>query len=121
MTPACRPGRVCDPPPAAPRQPSLEAGSAAMNPILLIPGVKGLLAPGPSPRKARGAATSPPADAFFSDPGHCPDIDCCSLSVAPGGSEDADTSVCKLSLTCDEARHPRVHKGPFGYEFEPFM
>ncbi len=34
---------------------------------------------------------------------------------------DPDVSICKLSLTLDEKKHPRVHKGPYDRDFEPFM
>jgi hypothetical protein len=34
---------------------------------------------------------------------------------------EPDESICKLSLTLDERRRPRVHKGPFGHDFDPVM
>jgi hypothetical protein len=44
----------------------------------------------------------------------------CSLNECQADSSNPDVSLCKLSLTLDATR-PRVKKGPFGHDFQPFM
>jgi hypothetical protein len=34
---------------------------------------------------------------------------------------DPDLAMCKLSLTRDEQKRPRVRKGSFGHDFDPVM
>ena len=43
------------------------------------------------------------------------------LNEAPADPGDPDTALRKLSLTRDDARHPRPRKAPFDRDFEPFM
>jgi hypothetical protein len=66
------------------------------------------------PERADRHVPAPPYDT--------PDLGVLGLRDAAGtGPKDPDVAMCKLSLTHDEARHPCEHKGPFGYDFEPFM
>jgi hypothetical protein len=54
---------------------------------------------------------------------HGLDIHDCSLHRGHGdaSSVDPDVSICKLSLTRDDDKRPKEKKGPFGYDFTPFM
>ena len=43
------------------------------------------------------------------------------LNASKESGKGRSASICKLSLTRDEVRHPRARKDPFGHDFEPFM
>ena len=73
-------------------------------PALIQPGRPG--EPGPAPNRPQAALNKLEEMSGLSEP-------------APSGNPD--DSMCKLSLTRDEKAHPRVHKGPFGFEFDPCM
>ena len=47
--------------------------------------------------------------------------DVADLNEPAAKMSDSDVALCKLSLTRDDAKHPRPSKGPFGHDFEPFM
>ena len=43
------------------------------------------------------------------------------LNASKESGKGRSASICKLSLTRDDVRHPRARKDPFGHDFEPFM
>lgn len=43
------------------------------------------------------------------------------LSESLTSLDDPDVALCKLSLTLDETRRPRLHKGSFDRDFDPIM
>jgi hypothetical protein len=49
------------------------------------------------------------------------DLETLALSHHYVDTDDPAVSMCMLSLTHDERLMPHPKKGPFGYDFEPFM
>jgi hypothetical protein len=89
-----------------------------MNPILLVPGAMRGVALGLLVGKNADPVADPYVTDFASDE---LSIDSCSLCEPANPSKDPDVAMCKLSLSLDEKTTPRVKKGPFGYDFVPFM
>jgi hypothetical protein len=89
-----------------------------MNPSLRIPGKIGLFALHclfGKPDQPTKVEANEKADFDRFDLRSCSPCD----DVEP--VKDPDESLCKLSLTSDESRHPKKHKGSFGHDFDPFM
>ena len=91
-----------------------------MNPSLSVRGRKALIALGILSGGRRRSSAPAPMHPGPEDAAHLLEL-YCDLSEHEASPTDPDVALCKLSLTCDETRHPRVHKGPFDRDFEPFM
>jgi hypothetical protein len=90
-----------------------------MNPSHTVEGRNALIALGILPARGRRASSSERVDP---GPGDCHPLEMYfDLNEHDAAPNDPDVALCKLSLTCDESRHPRVHKGPFDRDFEAFM
>ncbi len=103
-----------------------------MYPTLWAPGAPRLRALmsvllGSAPSKATRAPFESPEGSsprwnFEDHDVHDDDLEWASgLNESHEPSGDPDVAICKLSLTRDDAKHPRAHIGPFGHDFIPFM
>lgn len=89
-----------------------------MNPILFVPSARRCVAPGLFIDEIAGPVADPSGTDSASDE---LSLDSCSLCEPANPSKNPDVAMCKLSLTLDEETTPRAKKGPFGYDFVPFM
>lgn len=91
-----------------------------MNPSLSVTGRNALIALGILSGERRSSPARAPIQPGPEDAAHLLE-QYSDLNEHEASPTDPDVALCKLSLTCDETLHPRVHKGPFDRDFEPFM